>query len=63
LNLDIPVIGIAKGPTRKKDEFVFDERSLELSFLARNYSHILKRVRDEAHRFAIKYHRQLRRIK
>ncbi|MEK7512861.1 MAG: GIY-YIG nuclease family protein [Patescibacteria group bacterium] len=49
----IPVVGIAKGPTRKKNEFVgplptwTDERTLI-------------RVRDEAHRFAISYHRTLR---
>lgn len=51
--LTIPVVGIAKGPERKKNEFVgaipkgFDER-------------VLIRVRDEAHRFAISYHRTLR---
>lgn len=62
-HLDIPVMGIAKGPTRKKDEFIFDERNPELGFLARHYSRVLKQLRDEAHRFAVKYHRQLRKIK
>lgn len=49
----IPLVGIAKGPERKKNEFIgaipkgFDER-------------VLIRVRDEAHRFAISYHRTVR---
>jgi excinuclease ABC subunit C len=41
LNLDIPVVGLAK-------------RMEEV------YMHLLQRVRDEAHRFAITYHRRLR---
>jgi len=51
--LHIPVIGIAKGPKRTKNEFTgilpsqLDE-------------HILIRVRDEAHRFAVAYHKHLR---
>ncbi len=55
--LRIPVVGIAKGPDRKGEKlfqsgprgFVFPDVEL------------IKRVRDEAHRFAIAYHRQLRR--
>lgn len=49
----IPIVGIAKGVTRKKIEFIgaipkgIEER-------------VLIRVRDEAHRFAISYHRALR---
>ncbi len=52
-SLKIPVVGIAKGPERKKNEFVnaipqgFDEKTLI-------------KVRDEAHRFAISYHRAVR---
>ncbi len=51
--LKIPVVGIAKGPARKKNEFVgkipggVDEQTLI-------------RVRNEAHRFAISYHRRVR---
>ena len=54
VGLRIPVVGIAKGPTRKKNEFVgaipqgIQERTLV-------------RVRDEAHRFAISYYRKLHR--
>ncbi len=56
LDLSIPVVGIAKGAKRKKNKFVgripssTDERTLI-------------KVRDEAHRFAISYHKKLRGVK
>jgi excinuclease ABC subunit C len=53
LNLSIPIIGIAKGPDRKKNEIVGvipPVTSLKT----------LIAVRDEAHRFAVAYHRKLR---
>lgn len=49
-NLDIPVVGIAKGPDRDKNDIIADE----------NFSvdkKLLIRCRDEAHRFAIQYYR------
>lgn len=48
--LDIPVVGIAKGPDRKKDEIITDE-NLSVD------KKLLLRIRDEAHRFAISYYR------
>jgi excinuclease ABC subunit C len=53
----IPVIGIAKGPERKRNDFLYP-RELHAKIL-RNRE-MLIRVRDEAHRFAVKYHRVLR---
>ena len=50
--LDIPVVGIAKGERRKKNELVGDEVDIKKKTLIR--------VRDEAHRFAQKYHKKLR---
>jgi excinuclease ABC subunit C len=53
LNLSIPVVGLAKGPERKKNELIgrvppgISSRTLIM-------------VRDEAHRFAIKFHRKIR---
>lgn len=52
-NLVIPIIGIAKGPKRKKNEFI--------GMIPKDIDpRILIRVRNEAHRFAISYHRSLR---
>ncbi len=57
LKLEIPVIGIAKGPTRKRSDFLYPLGMQDAIFKSRD---MLIRVRDEAHRFAIKYHRELR---
>jgi excinuclease ABC subunit C len=70
LRLDIPAIAVAKGPTRKKLD-IFQSKFL-LTYLGRNeeirekYNRILsdmkliERIREEAHRFAISYHKKLR---
>ncbi|MFB6212619.1 MAG: UvrB/UvrC motif-containing protein [Candidatus Magasanikbacteria bacterium] len=52
--LEIPTIGIAKGPDRNKNEFLGGEIPDWTD------KETLKKVRDEAHRFAIKYHKKLR---
>ncbi|MEY4731677.1 MAG: hypothetical protein RL681_623 [Candidatus Parcubacteria bacterium] len=49
----IPVVGIAKGPERKRNDVI----GLMPTGIAKQ---TLVRVRDEAHRFAIQYHRRLR---
>jgi len=65
IKLNISIISISKGEegrgARARDKIFFPEekRPLELP-LASPALHIIKRVRDEAHRFAISYHRQLR---
>ncbi len=70
LGLQIPIIAVAKGPTRKKLD-IFQSKFL-LTYLGRNeeirekYNRILsdakliERIRNEAHRFAIAYHKKLR---
>ena len=70
LGLEIPIIAVAKGPTRKKLD-IFQSKFL-LTYLGRNeeirekYNRILsdakllERIRNEAHRFAISYHKKLR---
>lgn len=55
-NLLIPVVGIAKGAKRKKNEFV---GKVPQGIEAR----VLIKVRDEAHRFAQSYHKKLRSAK
>lgn len=53
VGLRIPIVGIAKGPTRKKNEFI--------GVIPQDISEdLLIRVRDEAHRFAIAYHKAVR---
>ncbi len=59
----IPVIGIAKGPKRKRNDVIGILPPAVLEAMAGTQSSIketLIRVRDEAHRFAIRYHRSLR---
>jgi excinuclease ABC subunit C len=58
--LKIPVVGMAKGPNRDKDELVYDRGDYELARLVTAFRPLLQRVRDEAHRFAVSYHRALR---
>lgn len=54
---DLPVIGLAK-----KEEEIFKEGQSESILLDRDSAalHLIQRIRDEAHRFAITYHRKLR---
>lgn len=58
--LNIPVVGIAKGPERKKNEFVLGQDDQILEEWINKNQKILIKVRDEAHRFAISFHRALR---
>lgn len=60
LNLKIPTVGLAKGPDRKQDVLVYGERTPELERAAIRYKKILQHARDEAHRFAVSYHRKRR---
>ncbi len=63
--LDIPLMGISKGEglrsAKAPDKLFFPGQStpLELS-LSSPALHLIKRVRDEAHRFAITFHRERR---
>ncbi|MFA7319546.1 MAG: hypothetical protein WC022_03045 [Parcubacteria group bacterium] len=55
LHLDIPILAVAKGPTRKK----LDLRTF--GTVPKLSENLITQIRDEAHRFAIGYHRKLRR--
>lgn len=58
--LDIPLVGIAKGFDRKQDRLIYSRSNPELGRIVEQYKIVLQRLRDEAHRFAIGYHRKLR---
>jgi excinuclease ABC subunit C len=60
LGVRVPVIGIAKGFDRKQDRLVFDQNDVELARVATRGKELFQRARDEAHRFAVAYHRKLR---
>jgi len=62
-NIRIPVVGIAKGPTRKKNEFIFGQKNAQFILWVQKYQDLLVQVRDEAHRFAINFQRSKRRLK
>ena len=53
----VPVVGLAK-----QFEYIFTEGESEPVILPRNSQalYLIERIRDEAHRFAITYHRKLR---
>jgi excinuclease ABC subunit C len=67
---DLPIIGLAKGkPERhgyekkeKKEERIFvpGRKGAIVLTPSSPATHLLQRIRDEAHRFAITYHRKLR---
>ena len=58
--LNIPLVGLAKGPDRKQDVPVYDGADHELARTVHTHKKILQHVRDESHRFAVGYHRKLR---
>ncbi len=65
MSLNIMAISISKGngnrSARSRDKIFFPEKRAPLNLPLNSPAfHIIKRVRDEAHRFAILYHRKLR---
>ena len=58
---DIAIIGLAKAKEDKVDRIFLPGASEAIELNAKSAAtHLLQRVRDEAHRFAISYHRKLR---
>ena len=66
-NLQIPLVAVAKGPTRKISNFKFQiSNQIPMSKLSNEIKSILDnklligRIIEEAHRFAIAYHKKIR---
>ena len=57
---DIPIVAAAKGPTRKKLDLYYTKNA-HCYFEIISDLTLLEKIRDEAHRFAIAYHRKRRR--
>ncbi len=65
-NRTIPLLGIAKGPARKRNDFFLvpakEQENEFMNWVSHNRK-LLIAVRDEAHRFAITFNRSKRKIK
>lgn len=59
LDITIPVIAVAKGPTRKKVD-VYKSAFFPVNHEIITNKELLESVREEAHRFAISFHKNLR---
>ncbi len=57
---NIPVVAVAKGPTRKKLDMYYNKEALIFQNIISD-AKLVERIRNEAHRFAISYHKKLRR--
>lgn len=59
LGLQIPVCGMVKDDKHRTRGLYFQDREIEIDHSTEAFK-LITRIQDEAHRFAIEYHRQLR---
>jgi excinuclease ABC subunit C len=59
----IPVIGIAKGPERKRNDIILGNNDPQTITWVSEHKILLIKVRDEAHRFAITFNRSKRKLR
>ena len=59
LGLEIPVCGMVKDDNHRTRAIFFDEEEITVDKHSEAF-HLVTRIQDEAHRFAIEYHRSLR---
>jgi excinuclease ABC subunit C len=60
LNLNIPIAGLVKNDNHQTNQLLTsDFTTIDLDKTS-NVFHLLTRIQDEAHRFAINYHKQIR---
>lgn len=59
LNIDIPVCGLVKDEFHKTRGIIYNNREISLAENSPSFR-LIYRIQEEAHRFAISYHRSLR---
>ena len=59
LHLNIPVCGMVKDDKHRTRGLFFREQELPINVNSEGF-HLMTRIQDEVHRFAIEYHRSLR---
>lgn len=59
LGIDIPVCGMVKDDKHRTRGLFFQEQELPVQVNSEGF-HLMTRIQDEVHRFAIEYHRSLR---
>ncbi len=59
LGLDIPVCGMVKDDNHRTRGLYFENNEMPISRSSEGF-HLITRIQDEAHRFAITFHRKLR---
>ena len=59
LNLDIPVCGLVKDDFHRTRGIIYEDREITLPNRSSGFR-LINKIQDEAHRFAITYHRSLR---
>lgn len=59
LNLDIPVCGMVKDDNHRTRALWYNNREIDIDRSSEEFK-LITRIQDEAHRFAIEYHRGLR---
>ena len=59
LGLSIPVCGMVKDDRHRTRELYFEDRYVPIDTASEGFK-LITRIQDEAHRFAIEYHRSLR---
>ena len=59
LKINIPVCGMVKDDKHRTRGLFFQEREIPIETDSEGF-HLMTRIQDEVHRFAIEYHRSLR---
>ena len=59
LNLNIPVCGMVKDDNHRTRGLYYNNEEISIDTRSEGF-HLITRIQDEAHRFAIEYHRSLR---